>query len=394
MSVVIVGASLAGLRTAEALRARSYGEPIVLVGAESELPYDRPPLSKEYLSQEHSTTPPVLRSAAGLDELGVELRLGTRATGLDPRRRRVQLADGDELSYDTLVIATGADARTWTLGDGLEGVRTLRTVADADLLRADFDRSPRVLVLGGGFIGAEVAAAARKRGLDVELVELRPALMSGALGARVGELLAQMHRANGVRVRCGVTASGLVGERRVEAVELSDGTRVAADVVVLGLGVIPATAWLQGSGLDIDNGVSCDPHLGVVGWPGIHAVGDVARWTHPIFDESMRVEHWTNANEHADVVASAILGAPRTAGGVPYVWSDQYGRKIQIVGRPAATDEITVNEDPSEGRHTAVYERGGRVAGMLTVDSPRMMLKGRRAVAAGTPAADLVASLH
>jgi NADPH-dependent 2,4-dienoyl-CoA reductase/sulfur reductase-like enzyme len=166
-----------------------------------------------------------------------------------------------------------------------------------------------------------------------------------------------------------------------------------ADLVVMGLGVVPATAWLHDSGLEIDNGVKCDDRLRAIGRPGVYAVGDVARWTHPIFDESIRVEHWTNANEHADVVASAIMGEPRVAGAVPYVWSDQYRRKIQIVGRPAAGDDITLIEDPADCRHVAVYERRGRVVGMLTVDAPRTMLRGRRAIAAGTSAAELVASL-
>jgi NADPH-dependent 2,4-dienoyl-CoA reductase/sulfur reductase-like enzyme len=393
VGVVIVGASLAGLRTAEALRARSYSEPIPLVGAESELPYDRPPLSKEYLWRENPADVPLLRTADAFDELDVELLIGTRAAGLDPQRRLISLADGDQVPYHKLVIATGADARTLPLGAGLDGFRTLRTLADADLLRADFDRRPRVVVLGAGFIGAEVAAAARKRDLDVELIELLPAPMSGALGTRVGELLGQLHSDNGVRVRCGVTATRAVGNRRVEMIELSDGTELAADVVVMGLGVVPATAWLQGSGLDTANGVSCDNNLRAIGWPDIYAAGDVARWTHPLFGESVRVEHWTNANEHADIVASSIAGEPKVAGGVPYVWSDQYDRKIQIVGRPAASDDLTVLEDPADGRHVAVYERAGRVVGMLSIGSPRNMLRGRRAIAAGTSAAELVASL-
>jgi NADPH-dependent 2,4-dienoyl-CoA reductase/sulfur reductase-like enzyme len=393
VGVVIVGASLAGLRTAEALRARSYSEPITLVGAESELPYDRPPLSKEYLWRENPADVPLLRTADAFDELDVELLIGTRAAGLDPQRRLISLADGDQVPYHKLVIATGADARTLPLGAGLDGFRTLRTLADADLLRADFDRRPRVVVLGAGFIGAEVAAAARKRDLDVELIELLPAPMSGALGTRVGELLGQLHSDNGVRVRCGVTATRAVGNRRVEMIELSDGTELAADVVVMGLGVVPATAWLQGSGLDTANGVSCDNNLRAIGWPDIYAAGDVARWTHPLFGESVRVEHWTNANEHADIVASSIAGEPKVAGGVPYVWSDQYDRKIQIVGRPAASDDLTVLEDPADGRHVAVYERAGRVVGMLSIGSPRNMLRGRRAIAAGTSAAELVASL-
>lgn len=393
VGVVIVGASLAGLRTAEALRARGYNESVTLLGAEPQLPYDRPPLSKEFLSQENSAGVPLLRAADAYDELGIDVRVGATATGLDPARRRIRMSDGDEVGYDKLVIATGANARTLPLGAGLDGFRTLRTVADADLLRADLDRRPRVVVLGAGFIGAEVAAAARKRDLDVEMIEVLPAPMSRALGTRVGRLLGRMHTDNGVRVRCGVTAARAFGSGRVEAVELSDGARLDADVVVLGLGVTPATDWLQGSGLDIVDGVSCDSSLRAVGRPDIYAVGDVARWTHPHFDESLRVEHWTNANEHADVVASSIVGEHKVAGGVPYVWSDQYDQKIQIVGRPRAGDDITVLEDPC-GRHGAVYEREGRVVGMLTIDSPRKMLKGRRAISAGSSASELLASLQ
>jgi NADPH-dependent 2,4-dienoyl-CoA reductase/sulfur reductase-like enzyme len=392
VSVVIVGASLAGLRTTEALRKRGYGEAIMLVGAEPGLPYDRPPLSKEYLCEEHSGAAPLLRNVAELAELDIDLRSGVRAVGLDPLRRRLSLSD-DEVTYDHLVIATGADARTLPLAEGLAGCHALRTLADADRLRAEFDRRPRVVVLGGGFIGAEVAAAARKRGLEVDLVELLPAPMSSALGPRVGALLGELHRDNGVRLHCGVTVTEARGDGRVEKVELSDGTVLDADVVVMGLGVVPSTGWLRGSGLTIDNGVHCDGNLRAIGWSDIYAVGDVARWDHPIFNESLRVEHWTNANEHADVVASTIVGEPRVANAVPYVWSDQYGHKIQIVGRPSAGDDITVIEDPCDGHHVAVYERSGRVAGMLSIDAPRKMLRGRRAVASGTPAAELVAGL-
>jgi NADPH-dependent 2,4-dienoyl-CoA reductase/sulfur reductase-like enzyme len=393
VGAVIIGASLAGLRTAEALRARSYGECITLVGVEPGLPYDRPPLSKDSLSSDHSGEVPLLRDDVAFAELELELRAETRATRLDPDRRRVCLSTGDEVPYDDVVIATGADARRLPRSEGVDGFRTLRTLADADLLRADFDRRPKVVVLGGGFIGAEVAAAARARDLDVDLVELLPAPMSGALGPTVGALLADLHTDHGVRLHCGVTVARVFGTPRVEKVELSNGTVLDADVVVMGLGVIPATGWLLDSGLEVDNGVKCDDRLQASGRPCVYAVGDVARWTHPIFDESIRVEHWTNANEHADVVASAIMGEPRVAGAVPYVWSDQYHRKIQIVGRPAAGDDITLIEDPADGRHVAVYERRGRVVGMLTVDAPRTMLRGRRAIAAGTSAAELVASL-
>ena len=394
MGVVIVGASLAGLRTAEALRVRNYGEPITMIGAEPGLPYDRPPLSKQFLAPDHSGATPFLRDAAAFAELDVELRASTRATGLDLDRRRVQLSDGDELPYEHLVIATGADARKFALGKGLNGFHGLRTVSDAEAIRRQFDRGPRVLVLGGGFIGAEVAAAARNRRLEVDLVEILPAPMSAGLGFEVGALLAKMHADNGVRVRCGVTVTRVSGGQTVEQVELSDGTVLDVDVVIVGLGVTPATEWLVGSGLSLDNGVTCDAGLRAEGRADVYAVGDVARWAHPLFERSMRSEPWTNANEHADVVASGIVGEPRVAQAVPYVWSDQYGHKIQLVGRPTADDELTVVEDPVEGRHLAVYERAGRVVGMLAIDSPRQLMRGRKAIAAGIPATELVAGLH
>lgn len=365
---------------------------MTLLGAETELPYDRPPLSKEFLAADKQPHVPLLREADAFAELDIELRLGATATGLDPERRRIRLADGEQLGYDTLVIATGADARTLPFAAGLDGFHTLRTVADAAALRADFDRAPRVVVLGAGFIGAEVAAAARLRNLDVDMVEVLPAPMSRALGARVGDLLGRLHTDNGVRVRCGVTAQGAHGSGRVEAIELSDGTRLDADVVLLGLGVTPATGWLADSGLDVADGVHCDPSLRAIGWPDIYAVGDVARWTHPHFEESVRIEHWTNANEHADLVASGILGEEKQAGAVPYVWSDQYGKRLQIVGRPRADDDISVVDDPA-GRHVAVYERAGRVSGMLAIDAPRTMLKGRKAIAARASAAELLAGI-
>jgi NADPH-dependent 2,4-dienoyl-CoA reductase/sulfur reductase-like enzyme len=383
---------LAGLRTAESLRKRGFDEAITLLGAESHLPYDRPPLSKNYLSQDKPAVVPLLRAAEDYAELGIDVRLGTTATGLDPQRRRIRMAGDEEVPYDTLVIATGAHARTLPLAGELDGFRTLRTLSDADLLRSDLDRKPRVLVLGAGFIGAEVAAAARQRDLETDMVEVLPAPMSRAVGTSVGELLGRLHSDNGVRVHCGVTVASALGSGRVEAIELSDGVRIDADLVVLGLGVIPATDWLAGSGLEIADGVACDSSLRAIGWSDVYAVGDVARWRHPHFDESLRIEHWTNANEHADVVASAIVGEHKVAGSVPYVWSDQYGQRIQIVGRPKADDDITVIDDP-DGRHVAVYERAGRVVGVLTVDAPRTMLKGRRAIAAGTSAAELMSSL-
>ncbi|ORW73743.1 NAD(P)/FAD-dependent oxidoreductase [Mycobacterium saskatchewanense] len=390
MNVVIAGASLAGLRTAEALRSRGYQGSIALVGAEAELPYDRPPLSKDFLGEAHSDQAPLLRSADTLDVLELDLRLETRVESLDAARRVVRLSDGDQLPFDSLVIATGADARTLPVAQGLEGVHVLRTLADARELRAALDRSSHLLVVGGGFIGAEVAAAARLRGIDVDLIEVLPAPMSAVLGATAGNLLGQLHRAEGVRLHCGTTVTAVKGSGRVERVELSDGSAIDVDLMVLGLGVTPATGWLRGSGLDIVDGVKCDARLRAVGWPNIYAAGDVARWDHPLFGESVRVEHWTNANEHADVVAASILGVDKDARSVPYVWSDQYAHRIQIVGRPGCADDVIVRADPGQRRHVVAYQRRARLVGVLTVNAPRVMLKGRKAILSGSSAEELL----
>lgn len=387
MTTVIVGASLAGLRTAESLRKHGHDETIVLIGDEEHLPYDRPPLSKEHLDAAQAAEPVMLRKAEDYDALELDLRLGVRATGADLDARVVSTTGG-EVPFDQLVVATGGTPRRAPQAGTLDGFHVVRTLADADALRADLDREPRVVVLGGGFIGAEVACAARKRGLHVTMVEALEAPLSRALGVRVGNLLTQPHADHGVTVRCGVTVTEARGAGRVEEVTLSDGTVVPADVVVVGLGVTPATGWLEDSGLDVSDGVLCDAGLRAVGTRAtVYAVGDVARWPNEKFGETMRVEHWSNANEHAEVVASAITGNPRAATSVPYVWSDQYGSRIQIVGRPGASDEVTLRLDDDGCRHVAAFERAGRLVGLMAVDSPRTIIKARKAIGGGTMSA-------
>jgi 3-phenylpropionate/trans-cinnamate dioxygenase ferredoxin reductase subunit len=243
-------------------------------------------------------------------------------------------------------------------------------------------------VLGGGFIGAEVAAAARKRGLDVTMIEMLPAPMSRSLGPTVGTLLARLHEDHGVRVRLGTTVAAVRrdGGGRVAQLELVNGSVVPADVVIEGLGATPATGWLAGSGLDLADGVGCDADLRVLGPAGVFAAaglfaaGDVARRPHDLLGEAVRIEHWTNVGEHAEIVAAAMMGAPRPRATPPYVWSDQYGHRIQVVGRPRPDDAVTVIEDSGKGGHVAVYERDGIVSGVFTIDSPRVMLMGRRAI--------------
>lgn len=377
MTVTIVGASLAGLCVAQALRRLGFTETITMLGDEPHRPYDRPPLSKEFLDA--GGVPPSLLPDRELDELEIDLRLSCRATGLDPAGRKVELASGERVGYDRLVIATGATARRHPLRAG--GFLSLRTVDDATAIRAALDGRPEVVVLGGGFIGAEVAAAVRKRGLDVTMIEMLPALMSRSLGPTVGTLLARLHEDHGVRVRLGTTVTAVRAHGgRVAALELANGAVIPADVVIEGLGAVPATGWLAGSGLDIADGVACDADLRALGADGVFAAGDVARRPHELLGEAVRIEHWTSAGEHAEIVAAAITGAPRPAAVPPYVWSDQYGHRIQVVGRPRPDDAVTVVEDSGKGGHVAVYERDEMVSGVFTIDSPKVMMMGRRAI--------------
>jgi NADPH-dependent 2,4-dienoyl-CoA reductase/sulfur reductase-like enzyme len=373
---------------------KGFAGRITIIGAEAHPPYDRPPLSKEHLAADSSGTPVPLLSDEALEALNADFRLATEATSLSPDAPTVRLGTGDAVAYDTLVVATGSRARTLPLDHGLAGFLVLRTREDADALRAALDRRPRVAVLGGGFIGAEVASAARARGLDVTIVEMLPAPMSRALGTQVGALLGRLHEDHGVTLRCGTTVVGATGRNgTVESLDLADGSVVRADVVVVGLGAAPQTEWLAGSGLDLTNGVLCDSSLRAVGRPDVYAAGDVARWRHPTLGRDIRVEHWTSAQEHASVVAGGIMGEEQVAAAIPYVWSDQYGRRLQIIGQPTAGHDVTVVEDAAGGRHMAVYENEGRVTAMVTIDAPKVMMQGRRAIANGEAADQLLARI-
>ena len=381
-TLVVVGASLAGLRAAEAARKAGFEGGITLVGAEEHLPYDRPPLSKAYLDKLPDGASPAsteFRSADTLrDELGIELVLGAPATGLDTAGKRV-LLDSGELGYDALVIATGAAARTLPGTDGLAGVHTLRTVDDAIVVRGALEAGARTVVVGAGFIGSEVAASARKRGLEVTVLEAMPTPLVRAVGERMGAACAALHERNGTTLRCGVGVSSLEGNGRVERVVLSDGTSVEADLVVVGIGAIPATDWLEGSGLQVDNGVVCDANL----WTGVdrvYAAGDVARWHNPMFDRSMRLEHWTSAAEQGAVAARNALD-PESAKPyqtVPYFWSDWYDSRIQFVGVPTADEIEIIDGNPeSDGRWIALYREGDRLSGVLTLNGQNVIMKYR-----------------
>ena len=382
-TIVIVGASLAGLRAAETLRREGYEGRLVLVGDERHLPYDRPPLSKELLAGEWEPEQITLRKQP-YDDLDLDLWLGRRATGLDTGDRVLEL-DGDErLPFDGLVIATGSRPRTLPGTPPLDGIFVLRTLDDCLAIRARLDARPRVVVIGAGFIGSEVAATCRGRGLEVTVLEMLPVPLARGVGPVIGEACGRLHHDHGVDLRCGVAVAGFEGRDRVERVRLADGTAIDADLVVVGVGVVPETGWLERSGLALDDGVVCDETC--LAAPGIVAAGDVARWPNALFDgESMRVEHWTNATEQGVAAALRLLADDANAEAfapVPFVWSDQYDVKIQIVGSIHGDDEVVVADGSlDERRFVALFGRGGRLVGALGFSRPRLVMQYRRMIA-------------
>ncbi len=390
--VVVVGASLAGLQAAQTLRRGDESMRITMVGAEPHLPYDRPPLSKHYLAGSWEEDKLRLRGAADPDALGLEWKLSTRATALDLDARTITVrsadADGDEqIAFDGLVIATGASPRHLP-GSELEGVHVLRTLDDAIGLRSAFDANPRrVVVIGAGFIGAEVAATARERGLEVSMVEAADTPLSRVLPTEAGQQITALHRAHGVEVHLGTGATIVGVAGKATGVELDNGTTIDADVVVIGIGVVPATDWLEGSGLTIDNGVVCDSTC--MAAPGIVVAGDVARWPNERFGpELTRVEQWDNAVEQGGYVARRLVAwaagediEPYTP--VPWFWSDQYDRKIQLAGVPTSRSEL-VQGSFDEQRFVQIFlDDNDAFVGALTWNRPRQAIQSRQLITRG-----------
>ncbi len=373
--IVVVGASLAGLRAVEAFRKAGYTDRLMLVGAEEHLPYDRPPLSKAFLHAEEPPVDTTFRPESELEELGVELRLGQPATGLDTEQREIVLGE-ERLPYSSLVLATGAHARDLP-GERLPGVHSLRTVDDAHAIRCALATGARTVVVGGGFIGSEVASAARKRGVDVTIVEAADLPLVHAVGHQMAEVCAGLHAQHGTELRCGVGVSALEGDGQVEQVVLSDGTRLDADLVVVGIGAEPTTGWLAESGLDLNDGVICDEHLRTSA-TGVYAAGDIARWHNPLFDQQMRLEHWTSAAEQGAAAARNALEPSEATpyATVPYFWSDWYTDKLQMVGVGDA-DEVQLVDDPDADRWLALYRRNGLLVGALALNLPGKIMKYR-----------------
>jgi NADPH-dependent 2,4-dienoyl-CoA reductase/sulfur reductase-like enzyme len=385
--IAIIGASLAGLRAAEALRQRGFTGELTVVGAEPHLPYDRPPLSKQVLLGTWPLEQTFFRRKVGYESLALDLRLGVRATSLDVSRRLVELSHGPALEFDGLILATGARVRTLPNMPELEGLHVLRGLDDARRLRDDLAAARRVVVVGAGLIGLEVAASCRARGLEVTAVEALPVPLAPVLGEDVGLRIVDFHRQKGVLVHTATAVTGIHGGTRVEGIELADGSRIEADVVVVGIGVRPNVEWLAGSGLTLDDGVVCDEYC--MAGPAIYAAGDIARWRNPWCNEMMRVEHWTNAAEQAHVAAGNLLAAEteRTPFvSAPYFWSDQYDRKLQFAGHCRGYDQFRVVDGSlAELKLTALYGRAGRLVGVLAINQPRRLIQYRRLLLESTP---------
>lgn len=384
--LVVVGASLAGLRAVEQARAVGFAGEIVLVGAEVHLPYDRPPLSKEFLAAGDAPAPHFPRVdelATGLD---VDVRLGAPASALDVADRTV-VVGGDTLDWDALIVATGATPRSLPGTAHLAGVHVLRTLDDARAVRHALDAGARTVVIGGGFIGSEIAAAARARDLPVTVVEALPTPLVRAVGEAAGSALAGLHARHGTDLRCGVAVDRLEGIDRVTGVRLIDGTVLPADLVVVGIGASPATEWLAGSGLTLDDGVVCDETLAAA--PGVWAAGDVARWASPDLRRHLRVEHWTTATDMGVHAATNAVDPDAAAPfrHVPYFWSDWYGRRIQFAGVPVGAPEVVFGSWDADA-FTALYREGDRLIGVLTLDRRGDVMKYRAQIGQGRSYAD------
>ncbi len=405
-SVVVVGASLAGLRAVQGLREGGFTGRLVLVGDEVHYPYDRPPLSKQVLSGSWPPERTVLADGAQLRELGVDLLLGHRAEALDAGARRVTLDDGTVFDADGVVIATGARPRLLRNAGAAAGVKVVRTLDDCERLRgAIVDAGPgcRVVVVGAGFIGSEVAATCAGLGCAVTVLEAMATPLAPALGELVGGALGTLHARHGVDLRVGAAVGAVrrAGNSAPAAyeVELIGGEILPADVVVVGIGVVPNVEWLAGSGLEIGDGVVCDPALFAA--EGVVCAGDLCRWTwrHLGEEQSVRIEHWEVASQMGSAAARSLLAGRAAASPfdpVPYFWSDQYGARIQVLGRPEPADEVAVVEgalDAEDAKFVAVYGRRGRLSAALAVSRPRQLMAFRPLLVAGASFSEALALL-
>ena len=393
--VVIVGAGLAGIRTAEELRRLGHTGRILMLGAEALPPYDRPPLSKGALAKEDAA-PPFLLAPEALDALNLELQLSTEAVGVDTVAHTVSLVDGNTVDYDVLVIATGAHPRMLPGAPVRDGLHVLRTFDDSQRIAADIRRGGRLVVIGGGFIGCEVVATARSMGAEVSMIEALSTPLQLPVGQFIGNYVADLHREHGVDLHCDSLVTRLVGDERLEGVELSTGEFIESSAVVVGLGVAPSVEWLKDSGLHIDNGVRCDSS-GRTSATDVFAVGDVAHWKSTTGREG-RHEHWTSAIDQACVVAANILSSGddplEQLHDLPYFWSDMYGLKLQALGWPGGSYETHVMHlGPNKDKLVVLYSDENRFIGTVGISAPRIVMSTRALLQTSTTIDEAKATL-
>jgi 3-phenylpropionate/trans-cinnamate dioxygenase ferredoxin reductase component len=399
---VIVGASLAGAKAAETLRAEGFDGRLVLVGAEDERPYERPPLSKDYLRGEVDREKVYVHAEGFYAEHDIELRLGRTAVSLDTAGAELALDDGERLGYDRLLLATGAEPRALSIpGAQLDGVVYLRSVADCDALRRRLDRGGAVVVIGAGWIGSEVAASARQRGLEVTVIEPMIVPLERVLGREVGAVYRDIHRDHGVQMLLGTGVEAFEGDIAVERVRASDGRAVECDFVVVGVGVQPRTGLAAQAGLAIDNGILVDEHLRTSA-PGVFAAGDVANAHHPFYGEPIRVEHWANALHQGPAAARAMLGHPEVYDRLPYFFSDQYDVGMEYAGFARAWERVVFRGDPVTREFIAFWLVEARIVAGMNVNvwdvtdaiqrliSERVAVDDRRLADPGVALEDLV----
>ncbi len=371
-TLVIVGASLAGARAAEALRGEGFDGRVVLIGEEEEIPYERPPLSKDYLMGKHGRDKMYVQPREWYGEHDVDLRLGTVVTDVDPARHEIGLAGGERLGYSRLLLATGSSPRRVPVpGADLDGVLYLRTADDSDRIKAAYEGASRVAVIGAGWIGLETTAAARAAGAEVTVLEMSELPLLRVLGREVAEVFAGLHAANGVDLRFGAHVAEISGDRgRVTGVSLGDGTHVAADVVIVGIGITPNVALASGAGLRVDNGIVTDAALRTSD-PDIFAAGDVANAFHPLFGKHVRVEHWANARHQPVAAAKAMLGQDVAYDRVPYFYTDQYDLGMEYAGyvEPGGYEQVVFRGDVPGREFVAFWLAGdGRVLAGMNVN--------------------------
>ncbi|HLM31453.1 MAG TPA: FAD/NAD(P)-binding oxidoreductase [Solirubrobacterales bacterium] len=388
---VLIGGGLAGAKTAEALRTEGFDGEIVLIGAEPELPYERPPLSKDYLRGESPRDDARVHPESFYREQRVDLRLGTTVESIDPGAHEVELRGGERLAFDRLLLATGAEPRRLKIrGSDLDGVHYLRDLRDADELATRLDTGGRLAVIGGGWIGAEVAASARQKGLEVAMIERSARPLEHVLGAEAAGFYAELHRDHGVALHTEVDVDRFAGAGRVEAVELADGRRIDCDLVVIGVGVLPRTALAEQAGVGVENGVVVSDRL-ESSIAGIFAAGDVANADHPFYGHRLRVEHWANALHQPEVVARAMLDKPASYDRLPYFFSDQYDVGMEYAGYAVDWDRVVFRGDPRGREFIAFWLKAGRVVAGMNVnvwdvtDAIQALIRSRQEV----PEADL-----